>query len=65
MNHAFQALVLDQQDGQTLSSVRQLTREDLPAGDVLVQVVYSSINYKDAMAVTGTGKNLNFVDDHD
>ena len=56
MNHAFQALVLDQQDGQTLSSVRQLTREDLPAGDVLVQVDYSSINYKDAMAVTGTGK---------
>jgi acrylyl-CoA reductase (NADPH) len=56
MSSTFHALVLDQQDGQTLSSVRQLSREDLPAGDVLVQVDYSSINYKDAMAVTGTGK---------
>jgi len=56
MSNTFQALVLDQQDGQTLACVRQLTREDLPAGDVLVQVDYSSINYKDAMAITGTGK---------
>eukprot|EP01030_Chromulinospumella_sphaerica_P014290 gene14290-14083_t len=33
-----------------------LGNQDLPAGDVLVQVDYSSLNYKDAMAVTGTGK---------
>ena len=29
---------------------------DLPEGDVLVRVAYSSLNYKDALAVTGRGK---------
>jgi acrylyl-CoA reductase (NADPH) len=52
----FQALLLEQQDGQTTASIHRLTPDQLPAGDVLVQVDYSSLNYKDAMAVTGTGK---------
>ena len=56
MSTEFQALVLDQQDGKTVASVKHLHDQDLPAGDVLVQVDYSSINYKDAMAVTGKGK---------
>lgn len=56
MNNEFQALVLDQVDGKTIPSIKQLRDEDLPAGEVLVQVDYSSINYKDAMAVTGKGK---------
>lgn len=53
---SFQALVLDQQDGRTLAAVKRLTNSDLPAGDVLVGVDYSSMNYKDAMAITGKGK---------
>ena len=56
MSNDFQALVLNQQDGKTTAAVQPLTQQDLPEGDVLVQVEYSSINYKDAMAVTGTGK---------
>ena len=56
MNTEFQALILDQQDGKTLPTVKRLRDSDLPAGEVLVQVDYSSINYKDAMAVTGKGK---------
>ena len=36
-------------------AVEALTVGDLPEGDVLVAVEYSSLNYKDAMAVTGTG----------
>jgi acrylyl-CoA reductase (NADPH) len=56
MNTEFQALVLDQQDGKTLPTVKRLQDGDLPEGEVLVQVDYSSINYKDAMAVTGKGK---------
>ena len=32
------------------------TLEDLPAGDVTIQAEYSSVNYKDALAATGTGK---------
>lgn len=56
MNAPFQALVLEQHDGQTKPTVQHLTLADLPDGDVLVKVDYTSINYKDAMAVTGTGK---------
>ena len=35
---------------------KELSREVLPPGDVLIDVVYSSLNYKDALAVTGRGK---------
>lgn len=52
----FKALVLRQEDGKTLSAIEQLSINDLPDGDVLLSVDYSSINYKDSMAVTGTGK---------
>ncbi len=52
----FKALVLDQVDGKTLPEIRELNPDDLPAGDVRVAVDYSSLNYKDGMAVTGTGK---------
>jgi len=53
----FKALVLRQSDeGKTLAAIEQLTLADLPAEEVLVKVEYSSLNYKDGMAVTGTGK---------
>lgn len=52
----FKALVLEQQDVKTHASIQQLTIDDLPAGDVLVDVAYSSLNYKDGLAVTGKGK---------
>jgi len=34
----------------------QLTDDDLPEGDVTVDVAYSSLNYKDGLAVSGKGK---------
>ena len=52
----FQALVLEQHDKKTLSSIKQLTIDDLPEGEVLVRVSYSSLNYKDGLAITGKGK---------
>ncbi len=52
----FKALVLDQVAGQVHAEIRQLQASDLPAGDVLVDVAYSSLNYKDGLAVTNTGK---------
>lgn len=52
----FKALVLEQQEKKTLAEVRQLQDSDLPEGDVLVEVDYSSLNYKDGMAITGNGK---------
>ncbi|EJJ4271684.1 oxidoreductase [Salmonella enterica] len=51
-----QALILEQQDGKTLASVQHLEESQLPAGDVTVDVHWSSLNYKDALAITGTGK---------
>lgn len=52
----FNALVLEQEEGKTLAAVKQLELTDLPDEDVLVEVTYSSLNYKDGLAVTGTGK---------
>lgn len=51
-----QALILEQQDGKTLASVQHLEESQLPAGDVTVDVHWSSLNYKDALAITGKGK---------
>lgn len=51
----FKALYLTQPDGQTLAELRTLDDAELPAGDVVVRVEYSSLNYKDALAVTGRG----------
>lgn len=52
----FKALVLDQVDGNTTATLRELGLTDLPAGDVRVDVTCSSLNYKDGLAVTGKGK---------
>lgn len=40
------------------ASVEQMNVDDLSAGEVLVKVAYSSVNYKDALAGTGKGKIL-------
>lgn len=52
---SFQAL-LARQDGDTVTaSIEPLTAADLPPGDVTVRVAYSSVNYKDALALTPGG----------
>jgi acrylyl-CoA reductase (NADPH) len=56
MSETFKALVLSQEDGRTVPGIRQLTDADLPEGDVLLAVEYSSLNYKDGLAITGKGK---------
>lgn len=55
----FDALVLDRSDEDLTVDVQNLTPDDLPdAGpdQVQVEVLYSSLNYKDSLAVTGAGK---------
>ena len=49
----FKAVYATQQDGKTQVSIQDLDRDALPAGDVLVRVHYSDLNYKDGLAVTG------------
>ncbi|MRS14589.1 acryloyl-CoA reductase [Enterobacteriaceae bacterium RIT691] len=51
-----QALILEQQDGKTLASVQTIEESQLPQGEVTVDIQWSSLNYKDALAITGTGK---------
>ncbi|EMG7110406.1 acrylyl-CoA reductase (NADPH) [Enterobacter cloacae] len=51
-----QALILEQQDGNTVASVQTLDESRLPEGDVTVDIDWSSLNYKDALAITGKGK---------
>jgi acrylyl-CoA reductase (NADPH) len=55
----FKALVLDKVDGKTVSAIQELEESALPEGDVLVEVSYSSLNYKDGLAVTGKGPIIN------
>lgn len=50
----FKALVVEKTaDKQFVREVRQRSIDDLPAGDLVVQVHYSSLNYKDALSATG------------
>ncbi|WP_426415531.1 MDR family oxidoreductase [Aestuariirhabdus sp. LZHN29] len=56
MSTPFKALVLTQQEGKTLASIETLTQAELPDEEVLLAVDYSSLNYKDALAITGKGK---------
>jgi acrylyl-CoA reductase (NADPH) len=53
----FRAIYLERSgpSGPTLASVREVTDGDIPAldGAVLVDVAYSTLNYKDALAITG------------
>ncbi|ARA92889.1 oxidoreductase [Rhodothermaceae bacterium RA] len=52
----FNALLVDHTDSTRTARVQALEASDLPEGDVEVEVLYSSLNYKDALAVTGRGK---------
>lgn len=56
MSEGFRALVATEQDGRSRADFRELGEDDLPEGDVTVRVRYSSLNYKDGLAVTGRGK---------
>ncbi|HNI83620.1 MAG TPA: MDR family oxidoreductase, partial [Rhodocyclaceae bacterium] len=49
----FRGLLIDKQDGQQTASVQMLDQASLPEGEVTVRVAYSTLNYKDALAITG------------
>ena len=55
MTAPFQAFVVNQTpDGFTMG-IQQLEQRDLPPGDVLIQVVYAAVNYKDALVCIPNG----------
>ena len=51
----FQALVARQDGDRITTSVESMSLSDLPPGDVTIKVLYSSVNYKDALALTPGG----------
>ncbi len=53
---AFKALVLERTNDDVEAAIRQLHTSDLPEEDVLVQVAWSGINFKDGLAVTNLGR---------
>ncbi|MET0428784.1 MAG: MDR family oxidoreductase [Microvirga sp.] len=56
MADTFKAMVIDEIEGKPAGAIRDLSRADLPDHDVLVEVAFSTLNYKDALAITGRGK---------
>ncbi len=54
----FKAFRLDQQGKKIVAQFTTMKIEDLTAGDVVIKVAHSTINYKDALAATGAGRIL-------
>ena len=54
----FNALVVEKnEEGKTSASVQQISEDQLPSGDVIVAVDYSTVNYKDGLCI-GPGGGL-------
>ena len=51
----FKSLLLSRSDAGFSAAVTDTDEAQLPAGDVLVQVDYSTLNYKDGLAITNKG----------
>ncbi|MGE0826656.1 MAG: MDR family oxidoreductase [Candidatus Binatia bacterium] len=56
MSETIKAIVAEEVDKKVHTSLKDVAVSDLPAGDVTVRVAYSTLNYKDGLAVTGTAK---------
>jgi len=52
----FKAFRVFNDEGKIHGSVVDATLDELSPGDVVIEAAYSSVNYKDALAATGTGK---------
>ncbi|EKU49069.1 acryloyl-CoA reductase [Staphylococcus massiliensis] len=56
MKDTFKAYELTAQDDKATGAFKTMTIDDLPEGDVLIDVHYSSINFKDALATNPRSK---------
>lgn len=50
----FNAILAEESEGNTQVSLKRITLDDLPDEGVLVQIDYSTLNYKDGLALTGS-----------
>jgi len=54
----FRAYRIDQQDKKVVAGFCTMSLDELTAGDVVIKISHSTINYKDALAATGAGRIL-------
>ena len=56
MSDTFNAMMIVEGEGKPRAEFRSLSLAELPDYDVLVEVAYSTLNYKDGLAVSGKGR---------
>ncbi|MGB6128611.1 MAG: alcohol dehydrogenase catalytic domain-containing protein, partial [Psychrilyobacter sp.] len=57
----FKAVRIFEEEGKYIPKIIERKIEDLPMGDVVIKVLYSSLNYKDALSCIGNkGVTRNF-----
>src|SRR2546428_9483609 len=56
MAATFKAFVVNKKEEGFTATFENLTQADLPPGEVLVKVAYSSVNYKDGLASIPEGR---------
>jgi len=61
MSEKFKAMVISKQGDKFIREIKEKSVEELPEGDVLIKVHYSSLNFKDALSAIGNkGVTRNF-----
>jgi putative YhdH/YhfP family quinone oxidoreductase len=53
---SFKAYLIQQTEGKVVSGFVDMQEDQLDPGEVTIAVAYSGVNYKDALAATGTGR---------
>lgn len=53
MSKIYKALLITEENGKFIRQITERKVDDLPSGDVLINVKYSSLNYKDALSAIG------------
>jgi acrylyl-CoA reductase (NADPH) len=51
----FKGILIEKEEAGYRTGLQEIEETQLPIGDVLVRVGYSTLNYKDALAITGKG----------
>ncbi|NBX99773.1 MAG: oxidoreductase, partial [Burkholderiaceae bacterium] len=51
----FKAILINKDEKGYRADLAELDEATLPVGEVLVKVLYSTLNYKDGLAITGKG----------
>jgi acrylyl-CoA reductase (NADPH) len=61
MNNYKALSIAENEDGKFIKSIETLNKKDLPQGELLIRVQYSSLNYKDGLSASGNkGVTKNF-----